>query len=334
MRKAYIAGTGLYHPEKLVPNSYFNDLYKSDIDTFLREKRNIFQRYFMSPEQATSDLIVPAVEKALESAKITKDDVDLLIVATDTPDYLSPSTASVVQHKMGLKNAGTFDMNSACAGFVSGLDVATKYLQADEGYRNIVVVGAYGMSKYLNWDDYKIASLFADGAGAVVVKATQDTKQPGILASKLFTLGQFHDYMGVYAGGTFKPITHEVIDRKEHLLNFAKKIPLETNSTHWPRLINILLDRTGKKVQDVSRFFLTQINIGTINETMDILGVDRALSYNVMDRYGYTGSACIPMALADAAENHKLKKGDFLMLVGSGGGVAMASIALEWAYDT
>jgi 3-oxoacyl-[acyl-carrier-protein] synthase III len=106
MRKAYIAGTGLYHPEKLVPNSYFNELYKSDIDTFLREKRNIFQRYFMSPEQATSDLIVPAVEKALESAKITKDDVDLLIVATDTPDYLSPSTAAVVQHfrsQLGLR---------------------------------------------------------------------------------------------------------------------------------------------------------------------------------------------------------------------------------------
>jgi 3-oxoacyl-[acyl-carrier-protein] synthase III len=334
MRKAYIAGTGLYHPEKLVPNSYFNDLYKSDIDTFLREKRNIFQRYFMSPDQSTSDLIVPAIEKALASAKTTKDEVDLLIVATDTPDYLSPSTAAVVQHKMGLKNAGTFDLNSACAGFVSALDVATKYLQADEGYRTIVVVGAYGMSKFLNWDDYKIASLFADGAGAIVLKASHDAKQPGILASKLHTLGEFHDYMGIYGGGTFKPTSKEGIERKEHLLNFAKKIPLDTNSTHWPRLINILLDRTGRTVKDVSRFFLTQINIGTINETMDILGVDRALSYNVMDRYGYTGSACIPMAIADAANHHALKKGDFIVLVGSGGGVAMASIALEWAYDT
>lgn len=334
MRKAFIAGHGLYHPEKLVPNSYFNERYKLDIDTFLREKRNIFQRYYMDEKQTTSDLIVPAIERALESAKITKADVDLLIVATDTPDYLSPSTATVVQHKMGLTNAGTFDVNSACAGFVTALDMASKYIAADSQYRNIVVVGAYGMTKFLNWDDYKIASLFADGAGAVVVKGAEEKTHPGVMASKLFTVGEFHDYMGIYAGGTFMPVTHEVIDRKDHQLNFAKKIPLETNSTHWPRLINLLLDRTNKKLEDVKLFFLTQINIGTINETMDKLGLPRELSYNVMDRYGYTGSACIPMAIADAANNHKLKKGDLLLFVGSGGGVAMAAMALEWAYDT
>ncbi len=334
MRKVYIAGAGLYHPEKLVPNSYFNDRYKMDIDTFLREKRNIFQRYYMEEKQTTSDLIVPAVERALAVVGITKDDVDLLIVSTDTPDYLSPSTASVVQHKMGLKNAGTFDLNSACAGFVTAMDMATKTLQADEQYRNIVVVGAYGMSKFLNWDDYKIASLFADGAGAVVLKSTKDQNHPGVLASKLFTLGEFHDYMGIYAGGTFLPVTEEVLANKDHQLRFAKKIPLETNSTHWPRLIRLLLDRSNKKVEDVKLFFLTQINIGTIQETMKILNLPESMSYNIMDKYGYTGSACIPMAIADAANHHKLKKGDFVMLVGSGGGVSMAAIALEWAYDT
>jgi len=334
MRKAYIAGTGIYHPENLVPNSFFNDKYKMDIDTFLREKRNIHQRYFMSENQATSDLVVPAVEQALQRAGISKDDVDLLIVSTDTPDYLSPSTASVVQHKMGLKNAGTFDVNTACAGFVTALDMASKYIVADEQYRNVVVVGAYGMSKYLNWDDYKIASLFADGAGAVVVKATSDEKAPGILASKLFTLGEFHDFMGVYGGGTFMPITEEVVKNKGHLLNFAKRIPADTNSTHWPRLIHMLLDRTNKKLEDVKLFFLTQINIGAIQETMKILGLPETMSYNIMDRFGYTGSASIGMAVADAANHHALKKGDLVILVGSGGGVSMAAVALEWAYDT
>jgi 3-oxoacyl-[acyl-carrier-protein] synthase III len=334
LRKAFIAGTGLYHPEKLVPNSYFNELYKTDIDAFLREKRNIHQRYFMAPEQATSDLIIPAVERSLYSSGITKEEVDLLIVCTDTPDYLSPSTASVVQHKMGLVNSGTFDLNSACAGFVTGLDVAAKYIMSDERYRNIVVVGAYGMTKYLNWDDYKIASLFADGAGAVVVRATEKVSDPGILASKLFTLGEYYDYMGVYGGGTAKPTTKESVEKKEHLLSFAKKIPLETNSVHWPRLVRLLLDRTDRKLSDVKQFFLTQINIGTIEAAMDALQVDRSLSYNIMDRYGYTGSACIPMAIADAANHKKLKKGDLVMLVGSGGGVAMGAMALEWAYDT
>jgi 3-oxoacyl-[acyl-carrier-protein] synthase-3 len=334
MRKVFIAGAGLYHPEKLVPNSYFNERYKMDIDTFLREKRNIFQRYYMDEKQTTSDLIVPAVERALQVAGISKEDVDLLIVSTDTPDYLSPSTASVVQHKMGLKNAGTFDLNSACAGFVTAMDMATKTLQADEQYRNIVVVGAYGMSKFLNWDDYKIASLFADGAGAVVLKSSADPKQPGVMASKLFTLGEFHDYMGIYGGGTFLPVDEKAIANKDHLLRFAKKIPLETNSTHWPRLIRLLLDKSNKKLEDVKLFFLTQINIGTIQETMKILDLPESMSHNIMDKYGYTGSACIPMAIADAANHHKLKKGDFVMLVGSGGGVAMAAIALEWAYDT
>ena len=138
-----IAGTGLYHPERLVPNSFFNERYQMDIDTFLREKRNIHQRYFMAENQSTSDLIIPAVEQSLYSAKIKKEDVDLLIVCTDTPDYLSPSTASVVQHKMGLVNAGTFDLNSACAGFVSGLDVASKYIMSDERYRNIEIGRAH-----------------------------------------------------------------------------------------------------------------------------------------------------------------------------------------------
>lgn len=333
--RVIIAGTGMYVPERVVPNSYFAELYKNpSIEQFLVEKRNIRQRHFMAPTQTTSDLIVPAVEEALKNGKVTADDVDLLIVATDTPDYISPSTASVVQHRMGFKNAGCFDVNTACAGFVTALDMGSKYMQADERYRTVVVVGAYGMSKHLNWDDYKITSLFADGAGAVVLKRAAPGEKGGILASKLHTEGQYHDYMGIYAGGTFMPITHEVIDRKDHQLRFAKKIPLETNSEGWPRLINALLDRANRKKEDVSQFFLTQINIGTIEATMDNMDLPREKSWNIMDRYGYTGSACIPMALADAVSKKALKKGDLLVLVGSGGGVAMASVALEWAYDT
>lgn len=334
MQKAFIKASSFYVPERRVENQYFNELYKTDIDTFLREKRNIFTRYYMDKSQATSDLIVPAVEQALAQAKLGKDDVDLLVVATDTPDYLSPSTAAVVQHKLGLKRAGTFDLNSACAGFVTALDMAGKYIAADERYNNIVVVGAYGMSKFLNWNDYKIASLFADGAGAVVLSRAKSADQGGILAAQLFTDGQYHDYMGIYGGGTFMPTTESVISREDHLLRFAKKIPLETNSIHWPRLINSVLDRSQRRLEDVKAFFLTQINIGTINETMDALGLDRKLSHNIMDRFGYTGSACIPMALADACQQKKLKKGDLVMFVGSGGGLSMAALALEWGFDT
>ncbi len=332
IRRATIAGTGMYVPEKVVKNQYFNDMYKKDIDTFLKEQRNIFERRWMSPEQATSDLIVPAAEEAMKNAGITERDLDLIVVATDTPDYMSPSTAAVVQHKLKAVNAGTFDINSACAGFVAALDLASKYIAADKKYKNILVVGAYGMSKYLNFDDFRIATLFADGASAVVVQPSKD--ETGVMAAELYTDGQYHDYMGVYAGGTHQPITHQVVENKGHLLNFAKKIPIETNGTHWPRLTNILMDRVQKQPNDIKHFFLTQININSIHEALDNLKVPRTLSHNIMDRFGYTGSAAVGMCVADAARAHKLKKGDLVMMLGSGGGLSMAALAMTWSYDT
>lgn len=332
LRKATIAGTGMYAPERVVPNTYFNDLYKKDLDTFLREQRNIKERRWMSPEQRTSDLIIPAAEEAMKNAGITAKDLDLIIVSTDTPDYLSPSTASVVAYRMGAVNAGTFDINTACAGFVVGLDMASKYMATDAKYKNVLVVGAYAMSKYLNMDDYKISSLFADGAGAAVLQPAKDTQ--GFIDSQMYTDGQYHDYMGIYAGGSAQMITHDVIENKGHLLAFPKRIPPETNGIHWPRLTNTVLDRIGKKPSDVKQFFITQFNVQSIYETMDKLELPHDRAHYVMDRYGYTGSASIGMALADAVRQKKLKKGDLVFFLGSGGGMSMAALALEWGYDT
>lgn len=331
-RKATIVGTGMYAPERVISNQYFNDLYKKDIGSFLSEQRNIKERRWMREDQRTSDLIIPAAEEAMKKAGITAKDLDLIIVSTDTPDYLSPSTASVVAYRMGAVNSGTYDINSACAGFVVGCDIASKYVAADKKYKNILVVGAYGMSKYLNFDDYKIASLFADGAGAVVIQPSQDGT--GFLESEMYTDGQYHDYMGIYAGGTAQPITHEVIENKGHLLAFPKRIPPETNGIHWPRLTNILLDRLQKKPQDINHFFITQFNVQSIYETLDKLGLPRDRAQYVMDRYGYTGSASIGMAIADAANQKKMKKGDLVFMLGSGGGMSMAALALEWGYNT
>lgn len=331
-RRATIVGTGMYAPERVIKNEYFNEMYKKDIDSFLKAQRNILERRWMTPEQTTSDMIVPAAQEALKNAGITAQDLDLIVVSTDTPDYLSPSTAAVVQHKLGAKNAGTFDINSACAGFVTAVDLASKYIIADTKYKNILVVGAYAMSKWLNFDDFKIATLFADGAGAAVLQPSKDGT--GVLTSELYTDGQYHDYMGIYAGGAFRPITNEVLEKKGQLLDFAKKIPIETNGTHWPRLTHILLDRIHKSPKDIDTFFMTQININSINETLDKLELPRSKSHNIMDRFGYTGSAAIGMAVADAARSHKLKKGDLVFMLGSGGGLSMAALAMEWGYDT
>lgn len=330
---AVICGVGHYVPPNRLTNAYFDELYGKDLSTFLEQRRNIFTRYHMSEDQATSDLVVPAAEKALKQAGCTAEDLDLIIVATDTPDYLSPSTAAVVQHKLGAKRAGVFDVNSACAGFVTSLDMAAKYIQADPHYHNILVVGAYGMSRFLNWEDYKIASMFADGAGALVLSRSEE-QGVGVLTSSLYADGQYHDYMGVYAGGTAQKISHQAIENKQHLLNFAKKIPIETNAVHWPRLTQVLLDRLDCKASDIDHFFLTQLNIDTINSTLDTLGLPHDRSHNVMNQFGYTGSACIPMALSDAIDQRKLRRGDLVFMLGSGGGMSMASLALRWSYDT
>ncbi|MFZ1731471.1 MAG: ketoacyl-ACP synthase III [Bacteroidota bacterium] len=340
MRTAVITGTGLYAPGEPIPNSVFNERHQQDIDSFLRENRNILQRYYMAEDQATSDLIVPAAKDALAEAGITAKDLDLIIVSTDTPDYISPSTAAVVQYRLGAGNAGVFDVNTACAGFVTALDIAWKYIRSDEQYRHILVVGAYGMSKYLDQDDYKIATLFADGAGAVVLSAADSMPDAagrssvGVLASTLYADGSFHDYMGIFSGGTRIPASHQSIDAKDTLLRFAKKIPPETNSQNWPRLVRTVLDRIGKTPQDVKKYFFTQININSIQQTLDFLDVPHERSHNVMDKFAYTGSACIPMAIADAVDAHRLDNGDLVMLVGSGGGISMAALALEWSYTT
>lgn len=332
-RFATIVGTGFYAPEKVITNQYFNDFYKKDIDTFLKESRNIKERRWKNENQRTSDLILPAAEKALKQAGLTANDLDLIIVATDTPDYISPSTASVIQHKLQALNAGTFDINTACAGFVTACDMASKYIKADAHYKNILVVGAYAMSPFINMDDYKIATLFADGAGAAILQATDD-ESLGFLTSTMYTDGQYHDYMGIYSGGSAQPMTLQVLEQKQHLLAFPKRIPPETNGIHWPRLTKKVLEPLGATPHDVSHFFITQFNVQSIYETMDRLEVSRDKAHLIMDRFGYTGSASIGMALGDAVDAHKLKKGDLVVMLGSGGGMSMVATAFRWSYDT
>jgi 3-oxoacyl-[acyl-carrier-protein] synthase-3 len=224
MTYARIVGTGSYVPERVITNAELGRMLGEDIDEFVSQVLGIRERHVCAPDESTADLATAAAERALAAAAVAAADLDLVIVATDTPEYLSPATSVVVQHRLAARNAGTFDMTCACAGFVTALDTAAKYVIADTAYRYILVVGAYAMSKYLDWKDKKTATIFADGAGAVVLAARTD--RPGFLASKLIAEGSYHDHMGIYAGGTRMPITEEVL--REGVWNkvrFAKKYP-------------------------------------------------------------------------------------------------------------
>ncbi len=327
-RNAKIAAIASYAPARVVPNQFFNDLLGEDVDTWLRENLTIRERRWCAEDESTADLAVHAAEKALQRAGVAAADLDLIIISTDTPEYVSPSTATVVQHRLGAVKAGTFDVNTACAGFVTVLDIGAKYIQSDDRYENVLVIGAYAMSKFLNLKDKKTVTLFADGAGAAVLQATEEER--GFLGSLLHTEGQYHDWMGIYAGGTHMPITSAVLENNDHLLKFVRKFPKELNPLTWTRMIKELTERIGHKIDDIDMIFFTQININSIRETLDNLGLSMARTHVVMDRYGYTGSACIPMALAEAVELGKVKKDDLILFMGSGGGLAFATAAFRW----
>jgi 3-oxoacyl-[acyl-carrier-protein] synthase-3 len=328
MRNAVISGTGSYVPKRLLKNEYFNELLGEDVDTWLRENLTIEQRYWCDEDESTIDLCEQAALKALESAGIRADELDQIIISTDTPEYISPATASILQHRLGASKAGTFDLNTACAGFVTAIDTAAKYIIADKQYQNILVIGAYAMSKFLNKADKKTVTLFADGAGAVILSAEENTNR-GFLNAHQFTQGQYHDWMGIYAGGTGCPISHKVVDSGKHQLQFVKKFPKELNPTMWTEMSQRMAKEAGIDVKAVTKFFMTQININSIYEMLDNLGLEKDKAKYIMHKYGYTGSAAIPMALDESFRNGEIKKGDVIFMIGSGGGLSFAGAAFR-----
>lgn len=329
MRNAVIHSSGMYVPERIIKNKYFDDLLGENVSTWLEDFVKIYERRWCEENQSTADLAIEAGRAALANGYVNPKEIDLLIVATDTPEYISPSTSAKVSFKLGLTNAGTFDINTACAGFVTAFDTASKFIAADESYNTVMVIGAYAMSKYLNTLDKKTVNLFADGAGCMILKASEGKKQ-GFLASKLITKGEYYDYMGIYAGGTKTPVTKEVIDEKKHLLSIEKRFPPELNPQTWSGIVNELAVKSNIKLEDVKLFLFTQININSIWETMDVLNLPRERAQTSMHYYGYTGSACIPISFEDALKQNKIERDDIIFMVGSGGGFSVAGAAFKY----
>jgi 3-oxoacyl-[acyl-carrier-protein] synthase-3 len=329
MRYAQILSTGRYVPEKVLTNKDVEAIIGEPVDEWLQQNVGIKQRHLMADNQVTSDLCVEAAKQALQRAGVSASELDLVVVATDTPDYLSPCTAAVVQAKLGAMNAGIYDVNAACAGWVTALDIASKTIGADASYKKVLVVGAYGMSRYINWKDKKTCTLFADGAGAVLLGAGE---QPGFLGAKLLANGEYHDALGVYTGGTYRPATAEslALTNGKPAVQFVRKFPATFNTERWPMLLKQLLERAELKMDDVKLFVFTQLNLRTIEATMKVLEQPMSKTHWTMDKWGYTGSACIPMTLDDALVAGKVKRGDLIALCASGGGLAMASALYRW----
>ncbi|HEU4405160.1 MAG TPA: ketoacyl-ACP synthase III [Polyangiaceae bacterium] len=327
-RYAAIAATGRYVPERRLTNADVEARLGEPVDQWLRDNVGICARHVMADDQRTSDLALAAARQALARARVAPEDLDLVVVATDTPDYLSPATAAVVQHALGAKRAGVFDLNSACAGWVTALDLAGKAIVADRAYKHVLVVGAYGMTRFVDWADKKTCTLFADGAGAAVLRASDE---PGILGARLGAAGEYHDALGIYTGGTARPATAaNVAEGGPPTVRFVRKFPPTFNTERWPAMVRDLTASAGLTPADVALYVFTQLNLRTIEATMGLLELPMSKTHWTMDKWGYTGSACIPMTLDDAAAAGKVRRGDHVVLCASGGGLAMAGALLRW----
>jgi 3-oxoacyl-[acyl-carrier-protein] synthase III len=329
MRYAKILSTGSYVPERVVTNAEVDALIGESTSQWLIDNVGIRERHWMQADQTTSDLIVAASHTALDRAGVKPDDLDLIIVSTDTPDYLSPGTSVVVQYKLGANKAGCYDVNSACAGWVTALDQGARYLTTEPSFKYILVAGGYGMSRFLDFKDKKTANLFADGAGAVVL-GVNDT--PGWLSSNLLAVGSFHDALGIYGGGVFRPCTPDnLATYGAPKVEFVKKFPKTFNTEYWPKLIQGALDKANLTFNDVDLYLFTQLNLRTIEVMMQTLGQPIEKTHWVMDKWGYTGSPCVVMALDDAiAQGRGPNPGQVICFCASGGGITMAASVWRW----
>lgn len=329
MKHAHILSTGSYVPERVVTNAEVDALIGEPTSAWLIANVGIRERHWMAADQNTSDLVVEAARRALDRAGVAPQDLDLLIVSTDTPDYLSPSTSVVVQSKLGAHKAGCFDVNSACAGWVTALDQGARYLLTEPNARYVLVAGGYGMSRFIDVTDKKTANLFADGAGAAVLGVGDS---PGWLGSQLLAVGSFHDALGIYGGGTFRPCTPE--NQQTYgppKVEFVKKFPKTFNTEYWPKLIQGALNKAGLTFNDVDLYLFTQLNLRTIEHMLETLGQPISKTHWVMDKWGYTGSPCVVMALDDAiTQGRGPKPGQVVVFCASGGGITMAASVWKW----
>ncbi len=325
-RYARIVGTGIHVPQRELHNDELRQRLAATAPEYVdkMEASTGIQRRFRAPDdQATSDLALFASREALFHSGRKPEDVDLIVLGTDSPDYITPATSVVLQHKLGAKNAGTFDIGCACASFPTGFAAAAGMIAANPALRTVLVVGAYLMHRLADENDPS-QFFYGDGAGAAVVEAGD---RPGFVNAAFQADGSFARNWAILAGGTVEPASHAAIDAGRTQVRLYERYPPEVNHLGWPRLARRLAAEGGWDLSDVKLWIFTQVRKPSIELVMADLGQPLERAHTVMETWGYTGSACIPMALHDALEKGKASTGDLVVLLGSGVGYNQAGAA-------
>jgi len=326
-RYATIISTGRYIPEIEVSNDALRERFAHlpDFVDTMEGSTAITTRWWAPDDWCSSDIALPAAQQALEKAGRRPEDVDLIILGTDSPDYTTPATSVVLQHKLGAVNAGTFDVGCACASFPTGAAIASGLIAANPALETVLVVGVYNMHKLAAPDDPMIF-FYGDGAGAAVL---EPAGEPGFVSSAMRADGSYHGHWGIYAGATFEPATEEAVRDGRTAVRMVERYPPEVNHEGWPKVVRRLADNGGFEVSQIDLAIFTQVRRPSIELVMEDLGLPMERAHTVMEKWGYAGSACVPMALDDAIEEGKVSAGDLVVLVGSGVGYNQAGAAFR-----
>lgn len=327
-KSAGIIGLGAYVPEKIMTNFDFEKIMETS-DEWIRTRTGIEERRFAAPEQATSDLAVEAAKKALINANVSIDEIELIIVATCTPDYLVTSSACLVQKKLGAVNAAAMDLGAACSGFVYALTVANSMIVSGV-YKKILVIGAETLSRIINMEDRNTAVLFGDGAAAAVVGEVEENY--GILSSYLGSDGDINETLVVKAGGTKYPMTEERMENKENYLKMKGQEVFKFAVNALPNATKEALEKSGLSSEDVDIVIPHQANSRIIETASKKLGIPMDKFYLNLNKFGNTSAASIGIAMEEALNKKLIKKGDVVAITGFGGGLTFGSLIMRWAY--
>jgi len=326
MKSSYLKGIGIYVPEKVMTNYDWEKLLDTS-DEWIVQRTGIKERHVASEEEVTSDLGAKAAKKAIEDAGLAPEDVDLLICATASPDTLVASTACWMQPKLGLRGIGAFDISAACSGFIYALSIADQFVKAG-GCKNVLVVAAELLLRIADWQDRSTVVLVGDAGAAVVV--SNEGKYGKILGFKLRADGAYADMLYMPAGGTRMPASHETVEKRLHYYTMRGNELFKIAVKFMAEVAYELLDDLGMKNSDIDWIIPHQANVRILHALARRLKVPLKKVIINIHKYGNTSAASIPLALYEAIEEGKIKKGEKVLLVSFGGGLTWSSLLMEW----
>lgn len=313
-------------PDKVVTNKDLEKIVDTN-DEWIRTRTGICERRIADEKTATSDLAVEAAQKAIKNSGITPEQIDMIIIATVTPDMAFPSTACLVQKELNGMNAACFDIEAACTGFLYGLSIGSQFIE-NGTYKYVLVIGAETLSKITDWEDRNTCVLFGDGAGACILGPSKDDSK--ILAFDLGSDGTRGELLTQPAGGSRLPASNETVNNKKHFIHMSGNEVFKFAVRVMGDTALRALDKAGKEPEEIDYLVPHQANLRIINSAVKRLNLKQEKVFINLSKYGNMSAASIPVALDEAQEQGEISKGDLVVLVGFGGGLTWGSTVMIW----